>query len=367
MICYSPSINQFLLSSLKRVRCILREEVGVPVRRKFFLLNQYYYPIKLVAFEHPQHLGEFDPNFYRISINKDLMKTEYQELLDDVLRHEIAHYLSYIRHGEKGLGHGLEFRSICREFNWSMEVSSAVLYFEPSVGDATSEKMVEKVKKLLRLASSSNLYESELATLKANELLLKHQLTEDAIFSNGDEEERLYIAQCLFFKKGNGKVDAILEILRTFFVEPVLNYGVHSKYLEVMGKKTNVEISLYVAKFLDTQLERLWKEVKVQNKDLVGQRAKDSFMRGVAKGYLSKQKSELDRVRSLDPRTEKNLIQLQGALKLAVQEFYGGFSRVRRSASQNADAHQLGRLYGKELSINPAIEHKTNYSSKLLV
>lgn len=51
----------------------------------------------------------------RISLSKWYVELNEEGHVEDTILHEIAHALSYIRHGSKGVGHGRIWKSICRE------------------------------------------------------------------------------------------------------------------------------------------------------------------------------------------------------------------------------------------------------------
>jgi len=141
----------------------------------------------------------------------------------------------------------------------------------------------------LALASSDNAHESEMATLKANELLLEHNLElTKAHDQSQTEQELVCVARVLEAARKNAKHVTIYEILKTFYVSPVFNHGRGVFYLEVVGDRTSVELADYVAHFLDHELEILWMQTQKENPKLKGKSAKNSFLRGVAKGYIEK-------------------------------------------------------------------------------
>ena len=78
-------------------------------------------------------------------------------------------------------------------------------------------------------------------------------------------------------------MDAIAAILATFFVSIVYNRGKEFIYLEILGSPVNAEIAEYVANVLQGELDRLWKDTPLQ-----GAVARNSFFRGLAKGYCQR-------------------------------------------------------------------------------
>ena len=58
-------------------------------------------------------LGYFDSNFYELGFHECLMQSS-REQLSNVIRHELAHYMTFINYGEAVQPHGAEFRAFCQ-------------------------------------------------------------------------------------------------------------------------------------------------------------------------------------------------------------------------------------------------------------
>ena len=293
-------------------------------------------------------MGTFDHHTYQIGINKNLMYSAKTEVIKNILRHELAHYIAYLETGEGIYPHGKEFREICKSFGWNEEIYSAVgnldLMNEKIEGDFPSENVIAKVKKLLSLAGSSNIHEAELATLKANKIILEHNLKR----LGEEDDDTTYLKRVLSGKRNNGKYRAIYEILRSFMVQPVFNYGKGIFYLEVIGERENVEMADYVASFLDFELESLWLKHRGDHR---GINAKNSFMKGVWESFvenLSRDKSEL--------YSKKALVKMDKALQNRVKMAYPRLSGVSaKGNSISQDAKSLGNKAGTDLSIRKGI------------
>lgn len=356
MILYSKTIQSFISRLLTYSKEILEEEVGAKFFRTRFLYNKYYYPLNFVVFEKKNTLGYFEAGTYRIGINKSLMYQAKEKVLKDILRHEIAHYLCHIHYPNAPHPHGEEFHTICRKFKWSEEVSDAKIELmetnEQIAGDLRSEEMMEKVKKLLTLASSDNPHEAELATLKANQLILKHNL--QFLDSSTSFEDTLYTSRVYTSPRNNAKMQAVYEILKQFVVYPVFNYGKEEVYLEVSGSKMNVEIAEYVSTFLERELENLW----LHNKNahgLSGKIAKNSFFLGVSQGYKQKQDEFKN---AQEPITQKQLVKLEAELYEQVREFYPRLSSIASDRKQDVQSLLKGTLAGKNLNIKTGLGGK---------
>src|SRR5690606_4301308 len=108
-------------------------------------------------------------------------------------------------------------------YHWDSDISKAsmnpALEYSRLEGDLEAEKVYHKVKNLFKLATSSNRHEAELATLKANQLLIKYNLSHlDAL---EDDDNLFYVHRLMSQKKKNAKLSAIYEIIKHFMVKPV--------------------------------------------------------------------------------------------------------------------------------------------------
>jgi hypothetical protein len=275
-----------------------------------------------------------------------------EHVLKNILRHELAHYICFITNpGSTDTPHGELFKEVCREHNWSEAISKASMDITVSndyEGDLKSEKVFTKIKALLKLAESDNEHESQLATLKANQLLLKHNIS--SLESNTNQT--LYVHSVYTAKRRNAKMAAIYEILKHFLVKPVFIYGNKQTSLEVSGSKENIELAEYITHFLDRELEKLWKDAD----HLKGQRAKNSFFYGVAKGYDEKITTMAT---NFSKDEQKSLITITQNLDEQVSKIYRRLSSTSSGASTDKNAYSNGKEKGKNLTINTAIKNKS--------
>lgn len=350
MLVYSKSTLSFISLLKKYVREILRDEVGVKVFKNRFEYKGFLYPFHLVVFEKRNTLGSFDHHTYQIGLNKNLMYSAKTEVIKNILRHELAHYFAYLETGEGIYPHGKEFRDICKKFRWNEEIYSAAgnleIMNDKIEGDFPSENVIAKIKKLLSLAKSNNIHEAELATLKANQLILQHNLNR----LGEEDDDTTYLKRVISGKRNNGKYRAIYEILRSFMVQPVFNYGKGIFYLEVIGERDNVEIADYVANFLDFELELLWQENRGHHR---GINAKNSFMKGVCESFVEKISEE-----RREHFSTTALVKMDKVLKNRVKMAYprlSGTSSAGKGVSQ--DAKSLGKKAGADLSIRKGLKN----------
>ncbi len=353
---YSDTSISFVKRLNTYFKEILSNEVNLEVKRSRFRFNNYLIPFNIIIFEHPTKLGFFDRSLYQIGLNKNLMYSAKTEIIKNILRHEIAHFLvdlTYINSTDSP--HGQHFQTICKKYNWGNDVSlskiNLVLENEKIKEDFPSEKIIGKIKKLLALASSSNKHEAKLATIKANQILLKFNLSRSKI----DDSPETFLKRVITGRKVTGKHQAIYEILKHFFVYPVFNHGKGIFYLEVIGDRTNVELADYIANYLNRELENLWKNTKKENPSLKGATSKTSFMNGIAKGFISK----IIESNTLHSK-QTQLIIVNNALDQHIQKVY---PRIRNSYFKSKhckSSSDLGSFIGKNLNINTGIKDNIN-------
>jgi len=326
--------------------------LSLEVKLKRFIYKKHLYPINVVVFEGGRELAHFNSSYYQIALNRTLVYQAKDAVLRDILKHELAHYLTFLECGVVQ-PHGPEFKETCRKYGFPQEIAVSTMNLEEAnlskVGDIDSERVLEKVKKLLQLAQSSNSHESELATVKANALLLRHNL--DRLNLKNDEDP-IYLDRVLLQKRKDAKIAAIYDMLRHFIVKPVISYGKDACCIEVSGSLTNVKLAVYVAGFLDQEFEHLWEKARKEH-GLTGLRAKNSFFLGLAKGYAEKMKQSKE---SLSTADQKSLVLVEKDLTARTKMIYRSLSSSRAGNNIDARADSLGVKSGKNLSIRQGVE-----------
>lgn len=359
MFIYSETSKAFIERVCEEIRALffLEIESVFPVKfnRSRILYKNFQFPLNIVVFEDQTKLGYFDYRHYEIGISKKLMYTAFDQVIRNVIRHELAHFLAFLFYGPSE-GHGENFKIICEKLNWQEDVSKA--YSNIDLENLKSLEKVKnnhvdllnKVKKLLALAASDNVHESEMATMKANKLLMEHNLS---LINQVDRENEVVVKRVLTATKKNAKHIAIYEILKTFYVSPVFNHGRGIFYLEIVGSFENTEIAEYVANFLDSELDRLWLITKKTSK-LSGIVAKNSFFRGISKGYTEK----IQQQKANSPY-QKDLIIIDKNLNQNLKMVYNRLgSSYSSDLKSHEKAHHLGLQTGSKLSINPGLKSK---------
>lgn len=364
MLIYSKKIIRFINNIKDILKDVLSKEIGLKVfgDRFYDRRQEYSYPIKIVIFNNKKMLGYFDPHFYEIGFHECLMQAN-RELLQDIIRHELAHYITFIKYGETVNAHGVEFKAFCMGKGWNENVFKATTCLDDNVNfhQAEENNLLRKVQKLMALTTSSNEHEAEQAMIKSQQLLLKHNI--DFRNIENDNDEKILLKRILKQKKNDAKMRSIAHILGTFFVNTIYNRQKNYIYLEVIGNATNVEIAEYVANTLVHQLEMLWNLTKKQQPDLKGTIAKNSFFLGVAQGYCNKINFLK---RQYDKNTFNALIVIEKKLQDAEAMVYPRLTKGRSNARYCSKSSSLGEQVGKKLNINPAVSNYPTDSKNYL-
>lgn len=352
MLIFDNTTIAFIRKAERFTKEILTE-AGISVKTSRFEIGGYLYPIHLVVFE-GKEWGHFNAPYFQIGLNRKLIYLAKDSVVRDIIKHELAHYLTSILYKDCEAAHGKEFHEVCARFGFPSEVAKATMDLDQSnenkEGDLRSERVLEKVKKLLQLAQSSNAHEAELATLKANELLLRHNLD----YVQEEKEESIYLDRILVQSRKDAKLMAIYEILKHFIVKPVISMGKNTCCLEVSGTLTNVKLAGYVANFLSQELEHLWLEARKEH-GLTGLREKNSFFIGVAQGFEEKMKRSKE---AMKPEDKKALVLVEKKLAVNTQIIYRRLSHSRSDSRVDHRANQFGKEKGKNLTIRNAVEGK---------
>jgi len=363
MIIYSKKIVRFIYEITAVIKEVLSKEVGLKVGSSRFCNRKETasYPIKVVIYNNKSMLGYFDPNFYELGFHECLMLASKGQL-HSVIRHEIAHYITFINHGEGISSHGTEFKTFCEQMKWGEEVSRATMCLEggSETGAIEESDVFRKVQKLMALASSSNTHEAEQAMVKSRQLLLKHNI--ESRYIEREDEEKMFLKRILKQKRENAKMRSIARILETFFVNTVYSRAGEFIYLEILGNAVNVEIAEHVANVLHSELDKLWDQAQELAR-LKGAVAKNSFFIGLAKGYCNKIQALK---REYNTEVTNALMVIEKKLVDAKEMAYKSLSSSKSQGSYCGVSSALGEKMGRQLNINPAVSSSSKGKTFLL-
>lgn len=298
-------------------------------------------------------LGFWDSTQRVISISEAILIDEPWYRVIAVLKHEMLHQFIEESMGAKQVPpHGEMFQSMRKKLGIE-EFEDVGL--SDGIEKNEHSAVIEKIRKLLRLAESEELGEAQNAMKMANQLMLKWNIEQNQL-----RERKAYQVRQLGQPGRIMLVHKMLSaILRDFFfVETiwVQSYDVRKnkwgRVLEVTGQKENVELSEYVYHYLLNLSEQLWEKHKRENKAHRG-----NFLYGIMLGFYEKLEEE-SRMESQD---EQALV-WHGDPWL--REFFDKRHPRRgqlQSSKMALDANSLkaGKSQGRNIVINKGIKTET--------
>lgn len=208
-----------------------------------------------------------------------------------VLEHEMAHqYVGEVLGVRDESPHGETFRRICAERGIDARAAGAPI--PSSEQDLIIDRVLERIRKLLALAGSSNQHEAELAMKKAHELMLRHNVEAAAT----REYEVRHLGDPT--KRGTRVEADIAALLAEYFFVKVIRVPAYVATLarqgavyEIAGSRANVEMAAHVYAFLLATAERLWLENRRDRRVKSG-RDRLAYQSGVIGGFRDKLRGE---------------------------------------------------------------------------
>ncbi len=252
--------------------------------------------------------------------------------------------------------HGETFRRVCAERGIDARAHGApvVRTTDAEVGAAVEatagERALERIRKLLALAGSSNRHEAEAAMKRAHELMLRHNIEQLPVIH---EFEVRHLGEPR--RRANVVESEIVGLLsELFFVEVIAipvyvpHTGLHGRVYEIAGTLANVEMASHVYAFLLATAERLWQENRADARVRSG-RDRVSYQTGVIRGFRDK---------LLGERVELRGVGLVWRGDKRLEEFYRRRNPrivTRRRNLRVGGAHHAGREAGRTVVLHKPV------------
>lgn len=233
-----------------------------------------------------------------------------------------------------------------------------------------NQKVIDLIQKLLALANSDNEHEAKLAASRAQELLIRHNLTlEDC------EPDDKYNMQVVDTGMGRAPTEwkYVQSILGEFFYvkiihmrKPVFNketfkYSKHMSYV-MCGQQHNIEIAKFVRDFLTNSFIKLFNEYR--NRTGAPTTSKTSFYIGLYSGLAEQLRATQTKV-----QTETGLVIIpEHDLQPWIEEQLGKIKQNKPAKQFIEDQQAVNEGFdkGKNLKIARGIESRSNGEIKRL-
>ena len=305
-------------------------------------------------------LGRWIPGERVIELSRQMVLERPWGEAMEVFKHEVAHqFVDEVLGIRDESPHGPTFQRVCRERG--IDARSSGRPRPGETGDESTARLVDKVRRLLALASSQNQHEAELAMQRARELMLKHALEVDGA---GRSYVFRYLGRPQQRKSRAEKLVGAL-LAEFFFVKVIWTYAYApykkrwERILEVSGTPENVEMAEYVHAFLLEAAGRLWDEARARHPG-IGRGDRVAFMAGVINGFR-------DKLRRAEPsETGAGLVWLGDP---DLQAFFSSrHPRTRKESRANTwrPAESVGREAGHKLVLHRPLERGSTGAVRLL-
>jgi hypothetical protein len=327
--------------------------------------------------------GRWEPQTRRILISRKLVTEHSWFSVRSILRHEMAHQYATEWHDSLSHHHDDLFRECCRKLGVPSEFSGASaslqdhpLEWKTLQREDSVQKLLNKVEKLLALATSSNEHEALLAMQKVREIYARHNLDESLRQGMSDSYRRMvHLLICHKKKRIEAHQSQICGILVGYFFVRVIfckefdaKTGEEYQAFQLIGSRENVLMAEYVYHFLLNQTDFLMRERRKQFGKLTPLATK-SYRLGILQGFEAKLK-ESDRV------GDQDMIAMGQALTAIkddprIEEYLETvFPRLqtRGSTSQYIDgnSYAAGTAAGGKITLHRGVSSQGGSSGKFL-
>lgn len=215
--------------------------------------------------------------------------------------------------------------------------------------------IIEKIRKLLALANSSNEFEAALAASHAQRLLAEHNLAMSDVQATKQAQtaERVETSVSKNLPKWVRHLSA--GVCHAFDCQSIFHPALGK--MTFIGVGADVQIAAYTFCYLDSTLRKLCRSyLRQQPDDGIPQRQRELRRQSYYLGAVSTVNQKLREQKELTPTTPGALVPLkQGLIKKALAEL--GPIRTIHSRRSYIDPHayRRGEQDGRELSVRPGL------------
>ncbi len=215
-------------------------------------------------------------------------------------------------------------------------------------------EIIEKIKKLLRLARSSNPHEAQLAMQRAMQLAEEYRVTVDSLNPDAAAPSITHQDTDTLSRLGYDRRFAALIVTRFFRVHPVVCSAVRivdgwptaGEKLSFVGTATDIEVALYVYHFLVRNFAYCWRKHRGRLRN------RYSFVHGMWIGLRTKL-AEAEPP-AAEPQVKGTELQLSVAGYIA--QHIGKTENKSMSSPSAQAALYAGYIHGRRTEIRSAIK-----------
>lgn len=316
--------------------------------------------------------GKWNPQLRTISIATLLIETYPWHDVIGVLRHEMAHqYIDeQLKHPQKG-SHGELFKKACEKIGVPSFYISATVHLQQNTLDwrqtaasSQEEALIEKVRKLLNLAQSTNQNEAALAMKRVQEIYARYNLQK---WESGESPPYFYHH---FIRPGRRRLHTfeqkIMSILvNHYFIEVIvesefdLASETYHRVIELIGSKENVLMAEYVYEYLHRVSLELTSQKKKDSSIRLSSKSINDFRMGLLVGFDDKLNTSKIEQKSGEIEKSILLFKKDPYLKSYISKIHPRLVNVSsKSSLRDHRFFEQGRAEGRKLNIQRPMENK---------
>ncbi len=295
-------------------------------------------------------LGTWSREHRTLEIDRSLLFGHGWGTVLEVLKHEMAHQFvdEVLGHWDEP-AHGPAFREVCR----TRGIDPRAAGIPTSPRSERELRVLERVAKLLALATSPDEHEAQAAALAAQRLMLKYNVALDA-----EGAARRYAFRHL--GEPTGRVSEAERLLAAilaehYFVEAIWvpvwrsREGKRGTVLEVCGTEENLELAAYTHGFLRHTATALWREHQ-RARGTARNEGRRQFLAGVMAGFRDRLERQQRAHRA------EGLVWVGDA---GLDSFFRGrhprIRWTRHLGSQHTEAFARGREEGRKIVVHRGV------------
>lgn len=228
-----------------------------------------------------------------------------------------------------------------------------------------SDQIISRIEKLLRLSESSNENEARLALERANELMLRYNLSVSQIKAHEKNGSIKYVKyeEIIESKKTDTEFKYIFSILqRHFFTRVVTGHNMYGeKVFWYLASETNLKIARYVDQFIYDAMTDGW--VAYKRRAGANQGSRQSYYMGFYSG-LDKQLSE--RRKKVEQEVGLMVVEDAGLVEFVQSHFNRLTTKGNRISINDSESFVAGHRDGNALQMRTGLEQNTGNGIRLL-
>jgi hypothetical protein len=213
----------------------------------------------------------------------------------------------------------------------------------------TDEQVIDKVRKLLALATSSNEFEAASAAAKAQELLLKYNIETRRLETEDATDSGIIVRRMTehdFSGWRSHLVGAVCEATQTRVLFTKL--GGKSKLYQIFGKPANCEVAEYLYGYLCKELVRL-------SPRPIATAESHAFRMGAVATIYTRLLETFTEFKEASADSMALVVTTAAAVDAKVAEMYPKLGKSRAARISDWDAYDRGRVAGKNIPLRRGV------------